>query len=564
MTTDPPTLAPGMLFADRYQIVRPIGEGAFGAVFEARMQPMMRRVALKVLHAEAVGHAQIAARFVREARILGELEHPNVVSVIDVGLANGAPFLVMELLEGETLAGKIRRDGPTPLAEALSLWLPICAAVQAIHERGIVHRDLKPDNIMLARQATGHVLPKILDFGIAKSEVRDGVGTRTSAVMGTPSYMSPEQATDSKNIDGHSDQWALAVILWEILTGRKLFQGPHQVAILSAVLSAPIPPIGQIVAGATPTLEMAFARALEREPAMRYATVRDFAATLLPLADASTQVQWGRVFGAAPPQEPTRASMPPAAVDAARPSYSGSNEAWATTAPLASTQEMAGGAAPVSYPRVSSPSGTLQPVANTLPGIVPARSSRTKVVAAVAVVALLAVAGVGLAMSGSSVSPAAAVTTPATFRLNLRTVPESARIDLDGQPAGSGTLTRDLPRDGRSHSLRVSADGYEPEMLMFADVAPAEQVTLRRHDVAQAVAPVRNPPVVRPVTPPVAAPRVVEAPLANESQPNRAGRVRRPQGGSNFGADQGTLRMPAAVAPRPATGGNCPNGQCVF
>ena len=114
MTTDPPSLVPGTLFADRFQIVRPLGEGAFGAVFEARMQPMMRRVALKVLHAEVVGHAQIAARFVREARILGELEHPNVVSVIDVGLANGAPYLAMELLDGETLGAKIRRDGPTP------------------------------------------------------------------------------------------------------------------------------------------------------------------------------------------------------------------------------------------------------------------------------------------------------------------------------------------------------------------------------------------------------------------------------------------------------------------
>ncbi|MBK6533847.1 MAG: serine/threonine protein kinase [Deltaproteobacteria bacterium] len=402
MTTDPPSLVPGTLFADRFQIVRPLGEGAFGAVFEARMQPMMRRVALKVLHAEVVGHAQIAARFVREARILGELEHPNVVSVIDVGLANGAPYLAMELLDGETLGAKIRRDGPTPLAEALALWLPVCAAVQAIHERSIIHRDLKPENIMLARQATGHILPKILDFGIAKSEVRDGVGTRTSAVMGTPHYMSPEQATDSKNIDGRSDQWALAVILWEMLTGRKLFQGPHQIAILSAVLSAPIPPIGQIVPGATPVMEMAFARALAREPEHRFATVRDFAATLLPMSDMATQVQWGRVFGAAPPAEPVRPSMPPTPYVADRASSSGVSGVWAPQPPMAATQAMSAENAIISGPRSSALPGTLQPVSNTLPGIQPTSSSRGKLIAAVSVAALLALGGVGFALSGSA------------------------------------------------------------------------------------------------------------------------------------------------------------------
>ena len=154
------SIVPGGVFADRFEIVKLLGEGAFGSVYEAKMRPMMRRVALKVLHPEVVGHPQLAARFVREARILGELEHPNVVSVIDVGLVDGSPFLAMEILDGETLAGRIRQ-GPIPLQEALAIFFPICAAVQAIHDRRIVHRDLKPDNIMLARQATGHVVPPI-------------------------------------------------------------------------------------------------------------------------------------------------------------------------------------------------------------------------------------------------------------------------------------------------------------------------------------------------------------------------------------------------------------------
>ncbi len=399
---DVPSMLPGTVFADRYQIVKQLGEGAFGAVFEARMQPMMRRVAVKVLHPEVVGHAQIAARFVREARILGELEHPHVVTVIDVGLANGVPFLVMELLDGETLGARVRR-GAISMTEAMSLFLPVCAAVQAIHEKGIVHRDLKPDNIMLAQLATGFVSPKILDFGIAKSDARDGVGTRTNTVMGTPHYMSPEQAMDSKNIDARSDQWALAVILWEMLTGQKLFRGGHQVAILSAVIGANIPPIGQVLPGATPRLELAFAHALAREPSERFASVRDLAGMLLPLADLPTQTQWSRVFTATPLQELSAASSPRKPTDSK--DFPRTVDAWPVPFPLESTQHMGGGTGTAFVPNPPLfPPGTFQPSVNPSQRT-QATSSTGKIIAVVSAVALLALVGVGFAANGSRAAP---------------------------------------------------------------------------------------------------------------------------------------------------------------
>ena len=206
------TLAPGATFAGN-QIVRPIGSGTFGHVYEARRLPVGRRVALKVLHPHLATHQEALARFQREGEIVAQLEHPHIVTVLDVGVFEAQPYIVMPLLEGETLAERIARTGAIATHEALDLLLPVLSAVDMIHTHHVVHRDLKPENIFLDRGMAGQVVPRVLDFGIAKLEEASVALTQTSAMMGSPYYMSPEQAQESKHIDASSDQWSLAVML---------------------------------------------------------------------------------------------------------------------------------------------------------------------------------------------------------------------------------------------------------------------------------------------------------------------------------------------------------------
>jgi serine/threonine-protein kinase len=160
-----------------YTLLRELGAGAFGAVYEARKEPLNKRIALKILHPDKARDAQYNARFVQEAQAAASLRHPHIVDVDDVGVLDGVPFLAMEFLDGETLSEHLKREGPLSTAAALDLLLPVFSAVAAVHDRGIVHRDLKPDNVFLWRPSTGIVHPKLLDFGIAKvRESIDGAG----------------------------------------------------------------------------------------------------------------------------------------------------------------------------------------------------------------------------------------------------------------------------------------------------------------------------------------------------------------------------------------------------
>ena len=225
MGQEPELLLAGQVIGP-YTIVRHLGSGAFGAVYEAHKRPLDKRIALKLLHKHKALDTSVVARFMQEARAAASLRHPHIVEVDDVGVLDGVPFLAMEFLEGESLAARLTREGPLSIATTLSLMLPIFSAVAAVHDRGIVHRDLKPENIHLWKPFAGRVHPKLLDFGIAK--VREGQQgqslTQMGAIMGTPAYMSAEQWGGSKNATAASDQWALGAILFECLTGRLPFE----------------------------------------------------------------------------------------------------------------------------------------------------------------------------------------------------------------------------------------------------------------------------------------------------------------------------------------------------
>ena len=279
-----------------YVIERLLGAGAFGEVYAAHKRPLGKRVALKVLHPDKAQNPKVNARFVQEAQAAASLKHPHIVDVDDVGVVDEVPYIAMEFLDGEPLSNLLKREGPIAPVIAVEILLPVCSAVMAVHARGIVHRDLKPDNIFLWKPVAGQIHPKVLDFGIAK--VREGESealTMTGATMGTPRYMSPEQWGGSKYATGQSDQWALGVILYECLTGRPPFEAEELPALMVRISTHPPAPMR--ATGKPDALERIVARALQKEPRLRYSSVREFGRALLPFADAATSARWRAEFG---------------------------------------------------------------------------------------------------------------------------------------------------------------------------------------------------------------------------------------------------------------------------
>ncbi len=303
-------LAPGSAFGN-YEIVRALGEGGFGGVYEALRLPLRRRVALKVLHREHLDNPEVLARFVREAEAAARFNHPHIADTHDVGQVDGVPYLAMEYLDGESLASRIEKGGALPLTETADVMVPICLAVQAIHEQGVIHRDLKPDNIFLVRQGSVTV-PKLIDFGIAKVTDASAQHSRTNMLVGTPWYMSPEQASDSKHIDSRSDVWALGVITYECLTGVRPFGGDSALGILIQVTQAEIPSPRGSVTDLPDEVEATVMHAMTRALPERCATARELAAALLPFAGPLTQARWAQdLGGVVPAPRPSRTSAAP-------------------------------------------------------------------------------------------------------------------------------------------------------------------------------------------------------------------------------------------------------------
>ena len=218
----------GALVGGRFRVERLIGRGGMGEVYAARHVTTGKEVALKLIHAVSGSGGDEVRRFMREARAATAIEHPNVIEVFDVFEdTDGTPVMVMELLKGEPFSACLERAGALKLYEVAAIFLPAIHALKAAHEKGIVHRDLKPDNVFLAPSAAGRTT-KLLDFGIAKvldpmklgSDTR-GQETSTGSILGTPHYMSYEQAMSDKHIDQRADIWARGVILFEALTGRR-------------------------------------------------------------------------------------------------------------------------------------------------------------------------------------------------------------------------------------------------------------------------------------------------------------------------------------------------------
>ncbi len=264
--------------ADRYVVERELGRGGMATVYLAQDVKHERPVALKVLR-RGVAESMGAERFLREIKLAAKLQHPHILALYDSGEADGALFYVTPYIEGESLGQRLKRESRLPLDDALQLTREIADALDYAHERNVIHRDIKPDNILLAGT---HAI--VADFGIARAIVRasEEALTQKGFTLGTPAYMSPEQVTGEADLDGRSDQYSLACVLYEMLAGQPVFTGPSVQVVISKRISEPAPTLRALGVSVPPWVGSAVARALSRHATDRFPTAAAFASALRP------------------------------------------------------------------------------------------------------------------------------------------------------------------------------------------------------------------------------------------------------------------------------------------
>ena len=291
----------GSVLEQRYEIIRKIGQGGMGAVYEATHKLLGKRVAVKVLLDKYAQKDQIVARLEQEARLASSIGHANIIDITDFGqISDGRTFVVMEFLEGESLGQLIARSGRLDTRRAVNIARQVASALGAAHQKGIVHRDIKPENIFLIRRGDEEYV-KVVDFGISKSlrpEDSDDSSprlTQTGMVLGTPLYMSPEQARGDETLDHRIDVYALGVILYEMVTAEVPFRGTNYLNILSQVLSDEATPPAQLNPEVSPDLEAVILKAMEKDRDERYQSMEEMAADLSALHSDSMRTTGARL-----------------------------------------------------------------------------------------------------------------------------------------------------------------------------------------------------------------------------------------------------------------------------
>jgi serine/threonine-protein kinase len=280
-----------------------------------------KAVAIKVLKEPA--SPDLIRRFVREARALSAVRHPNVIEVHDVlSLDSGLPALVLDLFEGETLATRLEREGTLPARAVLELMLPVVSALAAIHGAGVVHRDLKPDNIFLARLGDGRVVPVLLDFGVCKLSpgagtlVESGRPTAAGQMMGTPSYMAPEQVRGEPDVDARADVWALGIVIYECIVGAPPFRGDTMADVVRSVASAPLPRLEMAAPSAPAELSTIVHRMLLRDRSARVSDWNEVREALEAALDGRLRVKPKTALARPGEAETVKRRRPPITLDA--------------------------------------------------------------------------------------------------------------------------------------------------------------------------------------------------------------------------------------------------------
>ncbi|MCE7894098.1 MAG: serine/threonine protein kinase, partial [Sorangiineae bacterium PRO1] len=286
----------GTVLEGKFRITKEIGRGGMAAVYEAENITLGKRVAVKILAAELVTSRIVRERFLREARAAAAIRSPNICDVYDSGMYDGRPFLVMELLEGESLYDMMTRVRRIDADTTLAVITQAARGLQKAHESSVIHRDLKPENIFVTKTPEGEMVVKLLDFGLAKFYEQTGDAasprlTREGALFGTPAYMSPEQAKGQGEVDHRADLWALGCIVYECLTGTTVWNVDQGVAmILAQIAGAPIPKPSKLRPDLPPQFDQWFVKALERDPQKRFQNAKELAQTLAEALTPATSV----------------------------------------------------------------------------------------------------------------------------------------------------------------------------------------------------------------------------------------------------------------------------------
>jgi serine/threonine-protein kinase len=317
-----PTSLVGTVLGGAYQVTRLIGQGGMGAVYEGVQTRLRKRVAIKVMDRNLAANSEALARFRREIDVTAKLAHPHIVQISDFGtVPTGEPYLVMEFLEGEDLERRLERVGRVSFAAAVAIVNQLASALAVTHAEGVVHRDLKPANVFLVQVPGQRDFVKVVDFGVSKVlKASTTKLTRAQMIVGTPEYMSPEQAAGKVDeIDHRSDQWSLACIAWHMLVGQQPFFGPDVNAILHQVMNGEPPPLGPALAPLLPgQVEGVLRRALSKRQIDRFPTITAFAKAFEAAAPLDTPM---RPMGPVVPAQPSL--FAPAAAAARPPATTG-------------------------------------------------------------------------------------------------------------------------------------------------------------------------------------------------------------------------------------------------
>jgi len=442
----------GQVLAGRYRLERVLGRGGMGAVYEAKTNDG-ESFAVKVIRpdlGDTKGREAIR-RFVREAKASQGIDSPYVARIVDAGAddARGVPYLAMELLRGRDLGALIKDVGPLEPSSILPAFVQACAGLAAAHARGIVHRDIKPANLFLHEMPNGEVVAKLCDFGVAKQLVQvDEAGelTRTGGMLGSPMYMSPEQAQNAKNVDYKSDLWSLGVSLYEALTGTKAWEGSTMGELILAICTRELQPMVEIAPWVRPEIADVVRRATERDPAKRFSSADEFAAALRPLV-GSAPMTTRTIRGVSP--ERRRAAIA-ARASGRLPNFGDSSV------------------------------GSVQPTSAVSIDRPPARS-RAPLMAVVAAVSVLGVAGGVIALRGSHAAPQAAAAQAPT----ASTVPVAS-----GAPVVAVSLTPPPEVAAMSATPTVSSPA--------ASIAPIAAATAKKPLAAPIVSAAAAAPTVKP------------------------------------------------------------------